>query len=61
MKWLCEYIKQCFCIHSFEYTETKVENKFDGATEKFGTKGSLMCKKCGYHKNFWKHLSNKYE
>jgi C4-type Zn-finger protein len=56
MRWLINYLRECFCKHDFHVDEKKV-NQYDGnIIEKSGIKVYLLCKKCGYHKNHWKYL-----
>jgi hypothetical protein len=57
MRWLINYIRQCFCKHEFEYTEVPYEKKYLGEfDELLGTikniRVSMICKKCTYHKKF---------
>lgn len=48
------YLRQCFCKHQFEYAEAKATlNKGDDYSKE-GIKVSITCKKCGFHKSYWK-------
>lgn len=53
MRWLINYLRQCFCKHEFQKSETYAESVGD-ISSKRGMKVSLYCPKCGYHKSFWK-------
>jgi hypothetical protein len=60
MKWLIHYIRQCFCKHDFEKSEGQGQESAwsyeldKSVITRSGTKVSLLCKKCGHHKSFWK-------
>jgi hypothetical protein len=59
MRWLSSYLQQVFCKHDFEKSEglaRQQENSSMSGDNSFkeGTKVSLLCKKCGYHRSFWK-------
>lgn len=55
MRWLVNYIRQCFCKHDFQKNEGRYKVTGDYGSLKEGVKISLLCKKCGYHKSFWKY------
>lgn len=52
---IINYIRSLFCKHDFEYEERNFK-KYDlfGEVVRNGIKASMLCKKCGYHKSFWK-------
>lgn len=54
MRYIVNYIRQIFCNHNFEKSEANCEitGTFD---KRVGIKVCLICKKCGYHKSFWKY------
>lgn len=53
MRTLFMYLRQCFCKHEWQVAEAEAEiTKVD--YRKKGLKVSIFCKKCGYHKSFWK-------
>ena len=54
MRWLADYIRQVFCKHDFEVNEYSytVDGTF---SYRQGVKVLLRCKKCGYHKKYWKY------
>lgn len=60
MRRIIEYIRSCFCKHEFEYDERSYIIWGDGLFEPAGTvnrrgiKVSATCKKCRYHKSYWK-------
>jgi len=54
MKWLINYFKECFCNHDFNYEEKYYVEKSDFCGSREGDKVSVTCKKCGYHKSYWK-------
>jgi len=57
MRWLVNYIRQVFCKHEFIANEGYVKGGYDVifGQDKSGIKVSMICPKCGYHKNFWKY------
>jgi hypothetical protein len=54
MRFLANYIRQVFCKHDFEKEEVYSTCRWGEEIIQSGTKVSLFCKKCGYHKSFWK-------
>jgi hypothetical protein len=55
MRFLVNYIRQIFCKHDFEKEENyNCIERFGREIIQSGTKVSLICKKCGYYKSFWK-------
>ena len=52
---LIDYFRQCFCDHEFTHSECVAEKQINGRAVKQGTKVSMLCTKCGYHKSFWKY------
>ena len=57
MRWLANYIRQIFCAHNYEKDEcdnVKIVDSLHGLTK--GTRVSMICTKCGYHKSFWKYI-----
>jgi len=54
MIWLINYFRCMFCKHEFEKSEKAFTVSFDGEVIRDSIKISLLCKKCGYHKSFWK-------
>lgn len=57
MKEIVNYFRELFCRHDYIIDEKpcKETNKYGVAT---GIKVSMICKKCGYHKSFWKYQPN---
>ena len=55
LKWLINYIRQCFCKHEFEKEEIFFKHEGRHGAHIHDFKISLLCKKCGYHKSFWKY------
>lgn len=55
MRWIINYIRQCFCRH--EWQREDVEGvAYDGFLWKGkGTKVFMLCSKCGYAVKHWKH------
>lgn len=51
MRWLIEYIRSLFCLHEYKYDEDFVKGVC-----KDGTRVSVTCTKCGYHKSYWKFM-----
>ena len=56
MIWLMNYFRQVFCKHEYTYDETEVTVTTSGYGKKQGLKISMLCKKCGYHRNTWKYI-----
>lgn len=55
MRFIINYIRECFCNHDFKYDEEYCEElKYFQTIKTSGTKVSKTCKKCGYHKSYWK-------
>lgn len=60
MKWLINYLRECFCKHEFIYEEGNYKKFGDGfffpRNEVVETNivVSVTCKKCGYHKKYCK-------
>lgn len=52
MRWLINYLRQCFCKHDFDKEEITLVNDLNEAVN---IKVSLFCTKCGYHKSFKKY------
>ncbi|OGH75940.1 MAG: hypothetical protein A3A89_00370 [Candidatus Magasanikbacteria bacterium RIFCSPLOWO2_01_FULL_33_34] len=57
MRWLMNYLREVFCKHDWEREEVKATLK-DTYTGDYKTdiRVSSTCKKCGYHKSYWKYL-----
>lgn len=61
MRWLVWWLRSCFCSHEWEYEE-RVYDKFDeykGSflyTDKNKIRVSATCKKCGWHRSYWKFV-----
>lgn len=51
---IINYIKQLFCKHIFEFDETDYKSTNMLGGERTGKRVSVLCKKCTYHKSFWK-------
>ena len=45
MRWLCNYLRQCFCKHEFEMIGKNNKHHIDLILE---TSLVYRCKKCGY-------------
>lgn len=56
MRWLSSYLRQVFCAHDWrkEENQTVVMNSDTGKVHQKGSRISLLCMKCGYHRAFWK-------
>jgi len=51
MRWLINYIRQCFCKHDFQERSYSLFKKGETIViEEIGKMIFLKCKKCGYHK-----------
>lgn len=55
MRFLINYIRQCFCKHEFKYSEGQMyKNYYSIGYAIPVTKAHLTCHKCGYVKSYWK-------
>ena len=56
MRWIVEYIKSLFCKHDMTVEEIIIKHSINGwgRERKDYPKVGMYCKKCGYHKSFWK-------
>jgi hypothetical protein len=55
MRWLINYLRQCFCKHDFNIEEMAYVRIRYGGDEKIkNIVVSQTCKKCGYHKGYYK-------
>lgn len=54
MRWLINYIRQCFCNHEFEKEEIKVFYYGNDSNRPSYRDIHLECNKCGYHKKYKK-------
>jgi hypothetical protein len=56
MRRLINYFRESFCKHDFEREEGEaIVNTNMSKTS--GTRISATCKKCGYHKSYWKYIN----
>lgn len=56
MRYIVWTIISSICKHSWEYEEVDAEqNNIYGIKTKEGIKVSATCKKCGWHRKYWKH------
>ena len=55
MRWLIQYIRQCFCKHEFKELEgQKFRVEYVCAAKAYERKTIVLyCTKCGYNKWFW--------
>lgn len=54
MRWLVNYIRQCFCQHEWKLEELPASVFEDRILVKRSVKVSATCQKCGYHRSYWK-------
>lgn len=54
MKWIINYFRECFCKHDWLIDEFEANASTMFGVEASGTRISMICKKCGYHKGYWK-------
>ena len=54
MRWLVNYLRQCFCKHELEFEEGRYCGTEFGIVVEENTVVSQTCKKCGYHKSYKK-------
>jgi hypothetical protein len=57
MKWLIWTIRSAFCKHDWDFDE-QPKKLHDGDPKNVIRNGihvSMLCKKCGWHRSFWKH------
>jgi RNase P subunit RPR2 len=56
LRWLIWQIGSAFCRHDFTYEEVYAQNLgSNNDVIKQGDKVSRTCKKCGWHKTYWKY------
>ena len=55
MRWLVNYIRSVLCKHDWEREEAICSKRFFiDSPEQIGVRVSATCKKCGWHKSYWK-------
>ncbi len=56
MRWLINYFRSAFCKHDWEREEmfAKQMDEFGFETGFSSIMVSATCKKCGWHKSYWK-------
>jgi len=55
MRWLVNYLRSVFCKHDWEKENGSYQITSDsGHVRRSGMKVSATCKKCGWHKSYWK-------
>lgn len=57
MRSIINYFRQCLCKHEFEFDEILCHSEGDsllGGGYRNKPMISMLCKKCGYHKSYWK-------
>lgn len=54
MRSIINYLRSLFCKHDFTYEEKHCTVTSDLGSSKAGLKVSRTCKKCGWHKSYWK-------
>jgi hypothetical protein len=52
MRWLINYIRQCFCKHDWSIEQGTVTDDWGGRW----TKVYMRCKNCGYHQKHNKFI-----
>lgn len=52
MRTIVNYLRSVFCKHDNVISESPYT--YEGFSTRTGIKVSIYCKKCGYHKTFWK-------
>jgi len=56
MRWIINYIRQCFCNHELEFENQDIRIHYTSFDEGYlQTFTSQTCKKCGYHKSYKKY------
>jgi RNase P subunit RPR2 len=56
MRWIANYFRQVFCKHDWLLEEGLATSSSEFGKSKQGVKVSATCKKCGYHRSYWKYL-----
>ena len=56
MRYIVNYFRQVFCKHEWITEECVATSDVEWGKSKRGLKVSATCKKCGYHKTYWKFL-----
>lgn len=56
MRAIVVWFRQIFCNHEWAFEEHRCveRNAYTSAIEREGIKVSKTCKKCSYHKSYWK-------
>jgi hypothetical protein len=54
MRWLINYLRQCFCKHEFTRDQISVFNAYSNSNRPDYYEVHFECKKCGYHKKYKK-------
>lgn len=55
MRTIINYLRSLWCTHEFEYDEIHYQTfGYNDEIIKQGMKVSRTCKKCGWHKSYWK-------
>ena len=55
VRWLINYIRECFCKHEFECTTGRIYKHYPNFGESvLVTIATMYCKKCGYKKTWAK-------
>lgn len=56
MRTIINYFRSLWCTHDFKYEETQYTKwGYDNEVIRAGPKVSRTCKKCGWHKSYWKY------
>lgn len=55
MREFINWIRSLFCKHDFEYEEEYSKQEYGFGQYTKGTRVSRICKKCGWHKSYWKY------
>ncbi len=48
IRWLINYLRQCFCIHEWELLGENIIYDSQDAQKPIATRYTYRCKKCGY-------------
>ncbi len=57
MRWLVNYIRSVFCKHDWEREDfifRVTRNILGDESGREGARVSATCKKCGWHRSYWK-------
>ena len=55
LRWTVWYIRSIFCKHDWERKEETIKILDSGFWNHYQMRVSATCKKCGWHRAYWKY------